>query len=67
MKQKDKKALHDKTVAELNLMLKDLKADIAKLSLGVEKVKNVHLGSVKKKDIARILTILNEKKVEDHG
>ena len=63
MKSQDIKELHNKTTDELIKSIEDLKNDVAQLSIdhAVGKVKNVNESRQKKKDIARVLTILSEK------
>ena len=64
MKKEAKKELRTKTVDELTKELLDLRAEIAKLSIEMTtgKVTNTNELKKKKKDIARILTYLGEKK-----
>ena len=68
MKRKDIKNLHTKTVDELQKNLEDLKNDVAQLKVDrtVGKVKNVNEEKMKRKDIARIYTVLTEKKEENN-
>ena len=63
MKIREVKELHNKTVDELKKMLQDLKLEMAKLNLdlNLNKNKNVNILKTKKKDAARILTIMKEK------
>ncbi|OGH10333.1 MAG: 50S ribosomal protein L29 [Candidatus Levybacteria bacterium RIFCSPHIGHO2_01_FULL_36_15] len=63
MKAQELKDLSGKTTEELGKMLKDLKIEMAKLNmdLNLNKNKNVNILKTKKRDIARILTILKEK------
>lgn len=67
MKTKEKKALHEKTVAELKTLLSELRLEIANLTLGVTKSKNTRLIYQKKKDISHFLTILRERKLAEKG
>lgn len=63
MKTRDLAEMKQKAAAELYKMLADLKSQIEKesVNLAVNKLKNTNLVKGKKKDIARILTILGEK------
>jgi len=64
MKAAIKKELMAKTVEELVKDLRDLKAEIAKMSVEMTsgKIKNTNLIKDKKKIVARILTYLSQKK-----
>ncbi|MBI4067407.1 50S ribosomal protein L29 [Candidatus Gottesmanbacteria bacterium] len=64
MKIQEFKNLRQKEDKELLTSLASLKKEITKLGLemAMKKVKNVSLLGQKKKDIARILTILRERK-----
>ena len=57
-----KSELHQKSKPELNRMLQDLRNKLSqfRFKLGSSKVKNVREIGQTKKDIARILTILNK-------
>ena len=61
---KDKKEYKHKTVEELKLALFDAKNELAKLKIDAQmkKTKDVHTVVKKKKEIARILTNLNNLK-----
>lgn len=63
MKRKEIKGLHEKTREELLKMLSEIKTEVGRLK--VEKVsgklKNTNQIFLKKKDIARVLTVLEEK------
>lgn len=63
MKKKDIQTLHTKTKEELLSILKDAEAEIIALTkeLRLGKSKNTNSVKMKKKDIARILTILGGK------
>ena len=63
MKRNDLNDLRTKTVDELKKMLADLREEVAKVSIEELKAKgkNVNLARIKKKDIARVLTILHMK------
>ncbi len=65
MKTKEKKDLHTKTVAELRTMLKNGKDAVftAKLEKSQNKLKNLRLIFLKRKEIAQILTIIKEKEI----
>lgn len=64
MKVVAKKELMVKTVEELVKDLRDLKAEIAKMSVEMSsgKIKNTNVIKDKKKLVARILTYLSQKK-----
>lgn len=66
MKTKDKKELYSKTIEELKNILKITKEEIFKLKLEnfQKKLKNTSSISVKRKDLAKILTILRGKELE---
>jgi len=68
MKIKEVKELHQKTKEELLKILKDLTEEIEKLriDLSTNKLKDTNVIKEKKKDVARILTILKEKETEDY-
>ena len=63
MKTKEQKDLKNKSIDQLKKLLADLEKDAtnSRLELGQGKVKNVHLQRSRRKDMARILTILNIK------
>lgn len=67
MKTKEKKDLRTKSIAELRTMLKNVKDVIftAKLEKSQNKLKNTSSLSVKRKEIAQILTIMKEKEIEN--
>jgi len=66
MKRNDIKGLHMKTLAELKTMLDGARGEL--LNLGLEKaqnkLKNTRSIFLKKKDVARILTIKRGKELE---
>lgn len=64
MKATAKKELMAKTIEELLKDLRDLKAEIAKMSIEMTsgKIKNTNAIKDKKKIVARILTYLSQKK-----
>lgn len=66
MKKEQKKELRTKTRDELIKELRDLRAEVAKLGLDMKtgKAENLNAFYRKKKDIARVLTYINEKKEE---
>lgn len=68
MKKTDLKNLKEKTEQELKSQVTDLRKEINKLTLemSLRKIKNVSAKRQKQKDIARILTLLNERKTQ-HG
>jgi ribosomal protein L29 len=65
MKGNDIRSLHTKTQEELKTLASKLQGEVAKMivSRTSNKDKNVHALKEKKKDIARILTILKEREV----
>ncbi len=56
--------LRNKTSDELEKMLKDLKADLFNLRFqhAINQLENPHLIPEKKKEIARVMTVITEKK-----
>lgn len=69
MKTKDIKELHLKTVQELKDLFKTAKEDLLELNLShsQSKLKNTSSIFTKKKDIARILTVLRGKELENNA
>lgn len=67
MKTKEKKDLRTKSIVELRTMLKNAKNAIftAKLEKSQNKLKNTRSLSLKRKEIAQILTIMKEKEIEN--
>ncbi len=67
MKSRNIKDLHTKTIEELKGMYKNLKNEVLQLNLekAQNKLKDTRSIFWKKKDIARILTILKEKELMD--
>ena len=65
MKRNDITALNDQTLGELEQKLTELKKDLAKakLELSVGKLEDVRLPSKIRDDIARVKTIMTEKKM----
>lgn len=63
MKSKDIKELHLKTIEELKAMLSQAKDELflLKMQLRQNKLKNKRLIFLKRKDIAKVATILKEK------
>ncbi len=63
MKKEQKKELRAKTADELIKELRDLRAEVSKLSIDMKtgKVEDTNKLYRKKKDIARVLTYLSEK------
>lgn len=63
MKSKDIKELHTKTIEELKHILSEAKDELfsLKMQIAQNKLKNKRLIFLKRKDIARVVTILNEK------
>ena len=64
MKKEQKKELRAKTVEELIKELRDLRMEVAKMKIEMKtgKIENTNALYRKKKDIARVLTYLSEKK-----
>jgi len=67
MKTKEKKDLRTKSIVELRTMLKNAKNAVftAKLEKSQNKLKNTRSLSLKRKEIAQILTIMKEKEIEN--
>lgn len=65
MKKKDLKELQGKTIAELKAVFNEKKAELVKLKLNLvsKKIKNVHTFREKRKELARILTLIREKEL----
>jgi len=63
MKKEQKKELRSKTIEELIKELRDMRAEVTKLKIDMKtgKVENTNTFYRKKKDIARVLTFLNQK------
>ncbi len=66
MKKEQKKELRAKTVDELIKELRDLRSEVSKLKVDMKTGKATDMNSFykKKKDIARVLTYLSEKRGE---
>lgn len=66
MKAKDKKELHKKSIQELRKMVSEAKDALAKLKLEKvqNKLKNTSQLSVKRREIAQILTIMRIKELQ---
>lgn len=66
MKAKDKKELHKKSIQELKKMVSEAKDALAKLKLEKvqNKLKNTSQLSVKRKEIAQMLTIMRIKELQ---
>lgn len=64
MKKKDFNQLKEKTIEELNELLAKAKLEALKIKMEQMrgKVKNVHLYLMKRKEIAKMMTLINEKK-----
>lgn len=64
MKKDQKKELRSKTAEELIKELRDLRVEVTKLKIDMKtgKAENLNAYYRKKKDIARVLTYLGEKK-----
>lgn len=67
MKRNDITALHGKTIAELEQQLGELVANLAKaqLELPVGKLSDTRMPGKIKDDIARIKTVIHEKKIKE--
>lgn len=67
MKSKDIKSLQDKTQGELAQMTADLKSELFSLRLdkSQNKLKNQRSIFIKRKDMARVLSVLREKELKD--
>ncbi|MBI2611311.1 50S ribosomal protein L29 [Candidatus Gottesmanbacteria bacterium] len=67
MKRKDFQNLRQKEEGELNTLLSSLDKEVVKLNLNIKmrKEKNTSAIESKKKDIARILTILKERQLKN--
>lgn len=66
MKKNDIKALHQKTLQELEVMIKDARNELLDFGLAKaqNKLKNTRSIFFKKKDVARMLTIKKGKELE---
>lgn len=69
MKSKAKKELHTKTMQELKQLLKETRDELFKLKLehARKKLKNKSLISEKRKDIARIMTMIKEGELKNEN
>ena len=67
MKSKDKKELHLKTLKELGKIVADVKDAVFKLKLdkSQNKLKNTSQLSIKRKEIAQMLTIIRMKELSE--
>jgi large subunit ribosomal protein L29 len=67
MKLKEVKELSNKTNADLKKMLNDLHANIAKVKMDLKLGRDKNTGQLKemKRDVARVMTVLNMKKGEE--
>lgn len=67
MKTKEKLALHAKTLEELKILFKEAKDALYLLRLGMSQNKLKNLRSIfwKRKEIARIVTVINEKEFKN--
>lgn len=68
MKGDKKQQLHTKTKEELKNIAKEIRREIAEMTVKIatNKEKNVHIIHQRKKDLARVLTALKEKE-KAHG
>lgn len=64
-KKKLKEDIKEKTIAELKMLLLEVRRDIAKITVekNAGRLKNVSLLGHKKKKVAQILTVLNQKEL----
>ncbi len=62
-KKKTKENIKEKTITELKQLLSEIRRDIAKITVekNARRLKNVSLLGQKKKEVARILTVINQK------
>lgn len=69
MKSKEVKELTNKTKADLKKMLDEMHLDLSrqKMDLKLGKGKNTAVLKEIKRDIARVLTVLKQKEVENNG
>lgn len=67
MKRRDLKELTTKSKEELIKMLKEYKSEVEKITIQEKagRLKNVMLSSQKRKDIARILTMIRNKEIKE--
>jgi len=67
MKTKEKNDLHTKSIVELRTMLKTAKDAVftSKLEKSQNKLKNTSSLSLKRKEIAQVLSIMKEKEIEN--
>jgi len=67
MKKTEKKDLRIKSIKELEKILKEKRKDFEKIRMekGAGRVKNTHLLTLKRKEIAAILTIITEKRFQE--
>lgn len=65
MKRKDIQELHSKTIKELKESAKKLQKELVQLQtdLGAGKLKNVHQIKTKRRDLAKVKTIIREKEL----
>ena len=65
MKTREKKELHKKTLPELKTLLTEIKKALqsARTERAQNKLKNTRLIFLKRKELAQVLTVLNEKSV----
>ncbi len=63
VKKKTKENIKEKTITELKQLLSEIRRDIAKITVekNARRLKNVSLLGQKKKEVARILTVINQK------
>lgn len=67
MKGKDKKALHSKTVAELAVLLKEKRDQLAdvRMELSTNKEKNVHAAKALRREIAILETMKKVRQLKE--
>jgi len=66
MKRKDIQELHGRSIKELKELMKKTQGELVQLrtDLGAGKLKNVHQIKMKRRDLARIKTIIREKELK---
>lgn len=67
MKKKEIRELREKTLAELGKMLKEKQSGLVKLRMEIatQKIKNIRVLARTRDDLARIMTVINQKELEE--
>ncbi len=67
MKKQQLNDIKNKSIKDLKGQVKNIKKEITTLTIDLKlgKLKNVHVISAKKRDIAQIFTLLNQKSVQE--